>query len=149
MKPRPSNWLSVQSLDRNGRARCGAELLALLTIPVAALVMRFTVLGRLHACTFLWLTGRPCPFCGMTRSLLAIMRGAFTEAFKLNFFGPVIATAAGLWMLNCAVGFACGRRAVMGPSLVAVNWWIVRVVLALWAVYWLLRLAGFISFPTN
>lgn len=34
----------------------------------------------LKKCTFLWLTGYPCPFCGFTRSFCALARGDWVFA---------------------------------------------------------------------
>jgi Protein of unknown function (DUF2752) len=35
-------------------------------------------------CGFLWLTGHPCPLCGMTRAMFALAKGHFGEAVRFN-----------------------------------------------------------------
>ena len=54
-------------------------------------------------CVVKAVTGYPCPGCGITRGLLAILRGDLREAWRRNpasfavllFFGHATATAAG------------------------------------------------------
>ena len=41
-------------------------------------------------CLFRTVTGFPCPSCGTTHSVLAILKGNFHEALKLNPFGFVV-----------------------------------------------------------
>jgi hypothetical protein len=50
-------------------------------------------------CPFRLLTGLPCPFCGMTRSLLALGRGDVAASIALHPLGPAVALLAvlGLW----------------------------------------------------
>jgi uncharacterized protein DUF2752 len=52
-------------------------------------------------CPFRLVTGLPCPFCGMTRSLLALGRGDVAASVALHPLGPLIAVLAvlGLWRL--------------------------------------------------
>jgi hypothetical protein len=40
-------------------------------------------------CGFYWLTGRPCPLCGLTRALFALAKGHWTEAVHFNALGPL------------------------------------------------------------
>ena len=46
-------------------------------------------------CLFRWLTGIPCPLCGMTTSVFATVQLHFGEAFAANPWGPIL-VAAGL-----------------------------------------------------
>lgn len=41
-------------------------------------------------CPFLTATGLPCPFCGLTGSLLSLLQGEFAQAFWHHPFGPLI-----------------------------------------------------------
>src|SRR5262245_61808324 len=41
-------------------------------------------------CGFHWLTGHPCPLCGMTRALSCLTRGDWTSAVHLNLLSPVL-----------------------------------------------------------
>jgi hypothetical protein len=40
-------------------------------------------------CGYHWLTGRPCPFCGLTRALFALAGGEWGDALRLNALTPV------------------------------------------------------------
>lgn len=40
-------------------------------------------------CGFHWLTGRPCPLCGLTRALFALADGRWAEAIRLNALSPL------------------------------------------------------------
>jgi hypothetical protein len=40
-------------------------------------------------CGFHWLTGRPCPFCGLTRALFALAKGNWREAVHFNLLSPL------------------------------------------------------------
>src|SRR5690242_8739123 len=70
-------------------------------------------------CPFYWLTGLPCPLCGLTRALFALAKGNWNQAvhfnamsplgfamlFSLFWDGPWRKT---LWMLGIAAFFAYG-----------------------------------------
>ena len=68
-------------------------------------------------CGFHWLTGRDCPFCGLTRGLFALAKGHWSEAIHFNGLSPLgfamlfalIFDTPGLgrlWSLGAA-SFAC------------------------------------------
>ena len=40
-------------------------------------------------CGFHWLTGRPCPLCGLTRGLFALAKGHWSEALRFNALSPL------------------------------------------------------------
>jgi hypothetical protein len=40
-------------------------------------------------CGYYWLTGRPCPLCGLTRALFALAKGHFAEAVHFNVLSPL------------------------------------------------------------
>lgn len=40
-------------------------------------------------CGFHWLTGRPCPLCGLTRALFALAKGHWAEAAHFNALAPL------------------------------------------------------------
>jgi hypothetical protein len=45
----------------------------------------------LSLCGFRWITGRPCPLCGLTRALFALAKGHWREAIALHALSPVAA----------------------------------------------------------
>lgn len=40
-------------------------------------------------CGFHWLTGRDCPFCGLTRGLFALAKGHWSQAIHFNALSPL------------------------------------------------------------
>ncbi|HVN03122.1 MAG TPA: DUF2752 domain-containing protein [Bryobacteraceae bacterium] len=40
-------------------------------------------------CGFHWLTGLPCPLCGLTRGLFALAKGHWREALRFNALSPL------------------------------------------------------------
>jgi uncharacterized protein DUF2752 len=45
--------------------------------------------AALRLCGFHWLTGRPCPLCGLTRALFALAKGHWMEAVHFNALSPL------------------------------------------------------------
>lgn len=45
---------------------------------------------RLPGCTFHEITGMPCPFCGITRSMILVSRGDIAGGFRSHPLGPVV-----------------------------------------------------------
>jgi hypothetical protein len=46
----------------------------------------------LPECSFKWLTGKPCPSCGMTTSFALFVRGDVVNSLRANFAGTILAT---------------------------------------------------------
>jgi hypothetical protein len=44
---------------------------------------------RFHLCGFYWLTGHPCPLCGLTRAMFALAKGHLAEAVRFNALAPL------------------------------------------------------------
>ncbi|SPE36514.1 conserved exported hypothetical protein [Candidatus Sulfopaludibacter sp. SbA3] len=42
-----------------------------------------------RACPFYWLTGMPCPLCGLTRGLCELAKGHFSQAVHFNALSPL------------------------------------------------------------
>jgi uncharacterized protein DUF2752 len=40
-------------------------------------------------CAFHWLTGRPCPLCGLTRALFALGKGHWSQAIHFHALSPL------------------------------------------------------------
>jgi len=41
-------------------------------------------------CGFRWLTGIPCPFCGMTRALSLLLKGQWNLALRFHPLSPIV-----------------------------------------------------------
>jgi len=66
----------------------------------AALVCGLAVLWawtppELPVCGFRWLTGRPCPLCGLTHAMFALAKGHVGEALHWHALSPVAAVMMG------------------------------------------------------
>jgi hypothetical protein len=63
-------------------AACGSLLAALwfFTVPDSP---------PFQFCGFLWLTGRPCPFCGLTRAMFGLAKGQWAGALRFNALSPL------------------------------------------------------------
>lgn len=108
-----------------------------------------TLLGhRLGAeCAFVTVTGHPCPSCGMTRSFVWGARGHFWRAASYNPGGLTLflwIQAGGIVGLTRLVRRA--PRALTPPLPLLLAWTLVWLV-GLYAVPWLLRLAGINPLP--
>jgi len=65
---------------------CGSILLLLMLLPIP-------LQPQVTLCGFLWLTGRPCPFCGITRALAFLLKGDLALALNLHPLSPLALTA--------------------------------------------------------
>ncbi len=60
-------------------------------IPLAILaLLPQSHLPMVNICGFKWLTGLPCPFCGLTHGLLFWMHGEWAEAFHWHLLTPMV-----------------------------------------------------------
>lgn len=124
------------ALSRRGaKLRLGAGLLAL----VAALVVSWGVtLPEIPLCAFKGFTGRPCPGCGMTRSVVHLLHGDVIASLRFHPLGIVMVGALVAGTAGAFAG-AVGRRdrvwewfdvkgakAAIGFAVALVLLWIVR-----------------------
>lgn len=92
-------------------------------------------------CPFKWVTGVPCPGCGGTRALLAILHGHFIEALSINPLSVLIiafAFIAPVWLfVNCYRGTNSLQRVMRGewskPTMIIVA--IVIIANWIWNIY--------------
>lgn len=45
--------------------------------------------SRYQFCGFRWMTGYPCPLCGLTRAMFALAKGHWGQATHLNALSPL------------------------------------------------------------
>jgi Protein of unknown function (DUF2752) len=93
----------------------------------------------LRPCTFLALTGHPCPTCGMTTSFAWLTRGRIDRAWSANPAGCLLALftpALAAWLLwSAAAGRSVGARSLAGPLasvlaaavVLGVAFWVIRL----------------------
>ena len=71
------------------------------------------ILG-LGNCPLKYLTGVPCPFCGMTRSVRMLLHGDYTESMSFHLFGMVFFIAVSSAILCLLVEIVTGY-AIISP----------------------------------
>ncbi|MHB0999537.1 MAG: DUF2752 domain-containing protein [Armatimonadota bacterium] len=72
--------------------------LIILSFPLFILAARFIPFDHLPStCLLVHATGYPCPTCGMTRSVMAIVLGDMHRAMIMNPLGFVFMGLTGLW----------------------------------------------------
>ena len=78
----------------------------------AAAILYFVTPPDLPVCGFRWLTGRPCPLCGLTHALFALAKGHMREAIRFHALSPlaVLIVGAVVWdrPLGTRFWLSCG-----------------------------------------
>lgn len=125
-----------------------AAHLPLLAVTGVPLLLAHTVPRHwlpLGDCTFEWLTGYPCPFCGVTRAFWMMASGAWRAAWVFCPLGALVYLAAWVVFLWNAAGLLSGR--VLIPQVVFS--WVVRhrrltgaIVLLVLLINWVYRLVA-------
>ena len=131
----PSYWeVAVPHLILAGLT--GIPLLVSLVLPLNNL--------PLIPCTFLWLTGYPCPFCGFTRSFWAFSAGDWTYGlWNAPLSGILYAGFVGVFIWN-AIALVAGLRIQPGPLLHFTRRqtnWIIAFISVLFLINWAYRLS--------
>ena len=67
-------------------------------------------------CPFLWLTGKLCPLCGLTRAFCALAKGHWTQAIQFHALSPLAAVMVGTLGWNFR---GKGQWLIAGSSLIA------------------------------
>jgi hypothetical protein len=92
----------------------------------------------LPPCTIYYLTGRPCPSCGLTTSVSAILHGQFGLAWRANPMGFLIVAAAGAVALNSLFALLWGRSVRIENTRFTL---LLLALLALWLLHGVVRFA--------
>ena len=67
----------------------GPRAAAAFALFAALACIRLPAEPGVRLCGFHYLTGRPCPLCGMTRALFALAKGHWTAALHFNSLAPL------------------------------------------------------------
>jgi hypothetical protein len=76
----------------NGAARSPRSMLLRAAVGVSLLASLWyfeTPNPAFRLCGFHWLTGHPCPLCGLTRAMFALAKGHWSEALGFNALSPL------------------------------------------------------------
>jgi hypothetical protein len=92
----------------------------------------------LPPCTIYYLTGRPCPSCGLTTSVSAILHGQFGLAWRANPTGFLIVAAAVAVALNSLFALLWGRSVRIENTRFTL---LLLALLALWLLHGAVRFA--------
>lgn len=105
-------------------------LIALAVLPLASL--------DLVACPFRWITGIPCPFCGLSRSVSCLLKFDLTQSLAFHPLGII----ALVFLIACVVTNRLDYFPVLLQQRTGVNMRgkAGRLLLLLFAVVWLIRL---------
>lgn len=88
----PSNR-ELASLDRpDARRSLFMAAIGLATIAASFAYAPWSLDGPVF-CAFRWLTGLPCPGCGLTRSFCAVAQGDLVHGFHWHILGPLLFAA--------------------------------------------------------
>jgi len=137
-------------VERGDRIEAAAVLLIAAGVLVTALLLTPSPQGfgtheqlLVIPCAFRWITGLPCPLCGMTTAFTLMARGDVLAALGAHVLGPPLYLATWLLGLNAVVELVRGRsplsawlRSVQGAR------WVLLVVAGGWVVNVVLRLLG-------
>jgi len=69
--------------------RAAGRILAAVGIFAALRSVALPAAPRWRLCVFHWLTGSPCPLCGLTRGLFELAKGHWRAALHFNLLSPV------------------------------------------------------------
>jgi hypothetical protein len=92
----------------------------------------------LPPCTIYYLTGRPCPSCGLTTSVSAILHGQFGLAWRANPMGYGIVAAATAIAFNSLFALLWGRSVRIENTRFTL---LLLALLALWLLHGAVRFA--------
>jgi hypothetical protein len=96
----------------------------------------------LRSCSFLRMTGRPCPTCGMTTSFAWVVRGRLDRGWQANPAGcvlallslPLAAWLCGSAVMNRPAGFSTLSRPLffllVGTVVLSLACWFVRLIVS-------------------
>ena len=117
---------------------------------VIALIIAATGAAQLGAslggwgmpCFFYRMTGIPCPGCGLTRSVLALLHGHLRESLLLHPLGPVLFLGLATALLAAVLPQAIRMRLIAAVSSLERKTGLLAWLLVLLMVIWIIRLAG-------
>lgn len=138
-----TRWIEWVPVSRG--ARWGHALLLLGVLVMFGVGLYLTPDARGHGthqqlglppCTIHFLTGRPCPSCGLTTSVSAILHGQFALAWRANPIGFLIVGAAIAVALNSLIALTRGRTLRIEPNRFNL---LLIALLALWLLHGIVR----------
>ena len=100
---------SVTAAPAPRRTWMWLRLAALVAVPATLWsVARYVALPPVTLCLFERMTGRPCPGCGMTRSVLELSQGGVAASLRMHPLGLVLAALAAGALFGTILGLIRG-----------------------------------------
>jgi hypothetical protein len=93
-------------------------------------------------CAFHWMTGIPCPGCGLTRSISALLRGRLSDSFWLHPLGPLLFLALVMALVTGIMPGAVRERLIGVVGVVEAKSGITVWLGVLLMIVWVVRLSG-------
>lgn len=112
-------------------------------VVIAVGVVGALLVSGLPLCPFAFLSGLPCPGCGLTRAGLCLLRGDVLEAMRYSPLAPIVVPFVGVVAGRSLWLYLRGKNE-LPPR------WITRGALGLWALLiavWALRFTGLFGGP--
>jgi len=141
--------IRTRQLKKNDRVAYCLVSIVLLVLPIVVLTIPKTPLGHFFGCAFLRITGKPCMFCGMTRSLQNCFLFNFNDAIHWHFFGPVFFAGYLILLLKYLTGSVSGYTVDVRIQKSQTRNMLFYVIGGIIFIYWILRLLNvpFCVFP--
>lgn len=122
------------------------NILVFLSFPCFVLISRFFPFDRLPVlCVFRLVTGYPCPTCGLTRSIVAIMHFDLIKAVHMNPFGFLIVGGLAVWWVVSLYEMATGLTTSLHRWMVRYTLHLVLLCLGALGLFGVLRIAWLIK----
>lgn len=131
--------LPEESVNRKRWARRLFLVLAVLFgISFAVDAQTSTILPQ--SCIWQHLTGLPCPFCGLIRSLLEISHGRLASSVSYHLFGPLVYTGGLLALAWSFYSWVSKGKAALNARFLRAAKWAAAALGLLWLAWWVLRM---------
>jgi hypothetical protein len=95
-------------------------------------------------CPFKAATGIPCPGCGLTAAIEALLHGDWRSSLSLHAFAPIFSLAFAVMAFVSLLPETARQRAILGISSLEKRTGITAWVLFCLVIYWVLRLPGLV-----
>lgn len=140
-----TRWVEIAPVSGWARWSYALLLLGVLVMVAVGLYLTPDPAGHgthqqlgLPPCTIYYLTGRPCPSCGLTTSVSAILHGQFGLAWRANPMGYGIVAAATAIAFNSLFALLWGRSVRIENTRFTL---LLLALLALWLLHGAVRFA--------
>ncbi len=119
----------TSAADRAAQIALAGVFVALLAYAAVAARAGSAAVPALWSCPLRALAGIPCPGCGLTRALVAALRGDLAASLRFHPLGPVVLATLAWLAWHAARGLARGERLRLSAG---AGWTLLAVLGACW-----------------